>query len=141
MRGWLAGQMMLMLILGVASGITFGLMRLPYFLVLAVFAAIANIIPLLGPIATVVLAALAAATDSGWKVLGVLMFYFIYQQVENAFLTPKIMKSQVQLSSAVVLIALLIGSELAGIAGAPVAVPSAVLVVELAGEYLVEPGV
>ena len=141
MRGWLAGQMMLMLILGVASGITFGLMRLPYFLVLAVFAAIANIIPLLGPIATVVLAALAAATDSGWKVLGVLMFYFIYQQVENAFLTPKIMKSQVQLSSAVVVIALLIGSELAGIAGALVAVPSAVLVVELAGEYLVQPEV
>jgi len=88
-----------------------------------------------------VLAALAAATDSGWKVLGVLIFYFIYQQVENAFLTPKIMKSQVQLSSAVVVIALLIGSELAGIAGALVAVPSAVLVVELAGEYLVERGV
>src|SRR4051794_29911244 len=102
MRGWLAGQMMLMLILGVASGVTFGLMQLPYFLGLAVFAAIANIIPLLGPIVTVVLAALAAATDSGWKVLGVLIFYFIYQQVENAFLTPKIMKSQVQLSSAVV---------------------------------------
>jgi len=141
MRGWLAGQMMLMLILGVASGVTFGLMGLPYFLVLGVFAGIANIIPLLGPIVTVILAAIAAATESGWKVLGVLIFYLVYQQVENAFLTPKIMKSQVQLSSAVVVIALLIGSELAGIAGALVAVPSAVLVVELASEYLTQPEV
>jgi predicted PurR-regulated permease PerM len=47
------------------------------------------------------------------------------------------MKSQVQLSSAVVIVALLIGSELAGIAGALVAVPSAVLVAELCNEYLV----
>jgi predicted PurR-regulated permease PerM len=138
MRGWLAGQMMLMLILGVSSGVTFGFMGLPYFLLLGVFAGIANIIPMLGPIATVVLAAIAAATESGWKVLGVLIFYLVYQQVENAFLTPRIMKSQVQLSSAVVIVALLVGSELAGIAGALVAVPSAVLVVELAGEYLAQ---
>ncbi len=137
MRGWLAGQLMLMLILGGASLITFGLMRIPYFYLLGVFAGIANIIPLLGPIVTVVLAALIAATQSIWKVVGVLAFYAVYQQVENAFLTPRIMKAQVELSASVVLIALLIGSELAGIAGALVAVPSAVLVVELAEEYLV----
>ena len=141
MRGWLVGQLMLMLILGVSSGVTFGLMQLPYFLLLGIFAGIANIIPLLGPIATVILAALSAATQSGWKVLGVLIFYLVYQQVENAFLTPKIMKAQVQLSSAVVVIALLIFGELAGIAGALVAVPTAVLVVELAKEYLVQPDV
>ena len=93
---------------------------------------------MLGPLATVVLAAVIAATESGWQVLGVLIFYPVYQQVENAFLTPKIMKSQVELSSAVVVIALLIGGELAGIGGALVAVPSAVLVVELASEYLVQ---
>ncbi len=46
------------------------------------------------------------------------------------------MRSQVQLASPIVIIALLIGSELAGIAGALVAVPSAVLVSELAHEYL-----
>jgi predicted PurR-regulated permease PerM len=141
MRGWLSGQLILMLVLAVSSGVTFGLMRLPYFLLLAVFAGIANIIPLLGPIATVVLAAISAATESGWKVLGVLIFYLVYQQVENGFLTPRIMKAQVQLSSAVVVIALLVFGELAGIAGALVAVPSAVLVVELAGEYLAKPEV
>ena len=134
MRGWLAGQAMLMAILGGSSLVTFGFMRVPYFYLLAAFAGIANIVPLLGPLATVVVAGLAAA-DSPWKALGVLVFYLVYQQVENAFLTPWIMKWQVQLPSAVVLLALLFAGELAGIAGALVAVPSAVLVAELAKEY------
>jgi predicted PurR-regulated permease PerM len=137
MRGWLTGQLILMSILGGASLITFGLMGIPYFYLLAVFAGIANIIPLLGPLATVALAGLIAATQSLWKVVGVLIFYAVYQQVEEAYLTPRIMKAQVELSPPVVVIALLFGSELAGMAGALVAVPSAVLVVEIASEYLV----
>jgi predicted PurR-regulated permease PerM len=136
MRHWLAGQGMLMGILGTAATVTFGVMGLPYFYLLGVFAGLANIVPLLGPLVTVVVAGLVALTQSPWDVLGVVIFYLAYQQVENAFLTPKIMKSQVQLPSAVVIIALLIGGELAGIAGALVAVPSAVLAAELANEYL-----
>ena len=137
MRHWLAGQGLLMIILGTASTVTFGILGLPYFYLLGIFAGLANIVPLLGPLVTVVVASAVALTQSGWDVLGVLIFYLAYQQVENAFLTPRIMKSQVQLSSAVVIVALLIGSELAGIAGALVAVPSAVLVAELCNEYLV----
>jgi predicted PurR-regulated permease PerM len=136
MRGWLTGQAMLMAILGISSGLTFGFMGLPYFYLLAVFAAAANLVPLLGPLATVVVASAVAATQSGWDVLGVLVFYLIYQQVENAFLTPRIMKSQVELSPVIVIVALLVGGELAGIAGALVAVPSAVLISELADEYI-----
>jgi predicted PurR-regulated permease PerM len=136
MRHWLVGQAILMAILGVSSTITFGLMGLPYFYLLGLFAGLANIVPLLGPLVTVVVASAVAATQSGWDVLGVVVFYLAYQQVENAFLTPKIMKSQVQLPSAVVIVALLVGSELAGAAGALVAVPSAVIVAELANEYL-----
>jgi predicted PurR-regulated permease PerM len=138
MRGWLTGQLILMLILGVSSGVVFGVMGVPYFLALAVFAAVANIVPMLGPLLTVLVAGLVAATDDPWKLLGVAVFYLVYQQVENAFLTPMIMKAQVQLSSAVVVLALIIGGELAGIAGALVAVPTAVLVIEIAGEYLVQ---
>jgi predicted PurR-regulated permease PerM len=138
MRGWLVGQSMLMLTIAVSSGITFALLGIPYFYLLAIFGGVANIIPMLGPLVTVSLAALVAATQSGWQVLGVLIYYAVYQQVENAFLTPRIMKAQVELSSAVVIIALLIGGELAGIGGALVAVPTAVLVVELSSEYLVQ---
>ena len=138
MRNWLVGQVMLMAILGGAAAVTFGLMGLPYFYLLALFAGVANIVPLLGPLATVAVAGAVALTQSGWDALGVLIFYLVYQQVENAFLTPHIMKAQVELSSSVVIIALLVGSELAGIAGALVAVPTAVLIAEFANEYLVQ---
>jgi predicted PurR-regulated permease PerM len=68
---------------------------------------------------------------------GVLIFYLIYTQVETGFLTPRIMRSSVNLMGLTVLIALLAGSELAGIVGALVAVPTAALVAVLAQEYLV----
>jgi predicted PurR-regulated permease PerM len=138
MRNWLVGQVLLMLILGSSSAVVFGMLHLRYFVALAVFAGVANVVPMLGPIVTVVLASLVAALDSFSKVLGVLIFYLVYQQIENAFLTPRIMQSQVQLSATAVVVALLIGGELAGVAGALVAVPSAVLVSVLADEYLVK---
>ncbi len=139
MRSWLVGQAMLMLILGSASAVVFGLLGIRYFFALAVFAGVANVVPLLGPVATVILASLVAATDSFGQVVGVWIFYFIYQQIENAFFTPRIMQAQVELSATAVVVALLLGGELAGIPGALVAVPSAVLVSVLADEYLVHP--
>jgi predicted PurR-regulated permease PerM len=135
---WLGGQLLLMLILATASCITFGLLGIRYFYALAVFGGIANFVPILGPIATVVLASLVAAIDSWWKVLGVLVFYAVYQQVENSFLTPRIMKSTVDLPAVTVVIALLIGGELAGLLGAIVAVPTAALIATIANEYLVQ---
>jgi predicted PurR-regulated permease PerM len=137
MRKWLVGQVMLMLILGTASIIVFGLLGVRYFYLLGVFAGLANFIPLLGPIVTVILAGFVAAFDSWGKLIGVLVFFFMYQQIENAFLTPRIMKSQVELSASAVLIALLIGAELAGIAGAMMAVPTAVLVSTMIDSFVI----
>ena len=138
---WLGGQLLLMLILATASCVTFGLLGIRYFYALAVFGGLANFVPILGPIATVVLASLVAAIDSWWKVLGVLVFYAVYQQVENSFLTPRIMKSTVDLPAVTVVIALLVGGELAGLLGAIVAVPTAALIATVANEYLVQPDV
>jgi predicted PurR-regulated permease PerM len=137
MRRWLVGQAMLMLILGLYSAVVFGLLGVRYFYLLAVFAGVANIIPMLGPVLTVILAGTVAAIDSFAKLIGVVVLYLAYQQVESAFLTPRIMKMQVKLSATAVLVALLIGGALAGISGALLAVPTAVLVSELAEEYLI----
>jgi predicted PurR-regulated permease PerM len=62
-----------------------------------------------------------AAFESWGKVAGVLGFCFVYQQVENAFLTPKIMKTRVDLPPLAVIIALAIGGAggCAGRAGGP----------------------
>jgi predicted PurR-regulated permease PerM len=137
MRKWLIGQGMLMLILGTSSAIVFGILRVRYFYVLAVLTGIGNIVPILGPITTVGIAALVAAVDSWGKLLGVLIFYLAYQQVENAYLTPRIMQAQLEMSTIAILVALIIGGELAGAAGALVAVPTAVLVSALVEEYIV----
>jgi len=135
---WLAGQVLLMLILGGSSTIVFGIMGIRYFYALGLFAGLANFVPVLGPIATVIVAGMVAALDSWMKVLGVIIFYFVYQQVENAYLTPHIMRSTVGLPGTAVIAALLIGSELAGIVGAIVGVPSAALIATFVDEYFGE---
>ena len=133
---WLVGQLALMAILGSLTAIALGLMGVRYFYAIAVFAGLANFIPILGPIATVILAGVMAAIDSWTKLLGVAVFYFAYQQVENAVLTPRIMRSTVDLPGIAVIIALALGGALAGILGAIVAVPTAALVGTVVNEYL-----
>ncbi len=135
---WLLGQLLLMIILGVGCLIVFGLMHIRYFYVLAVIAGLANFVPMIGPIVTVVLASAVAAIDSFAKVLGVVIFYAIYQQTESAILTPRIMKSTVDLPGSAVLVALALGGEVAGLVGALVAVPTAALAAVLIDEYLVK---
>jgi predicted PurR-regulated permease PerM len=135
---WLLGQLMLMFILGFGCLIVFGLMHLRYFYVLAVIAGLANFVPMIGPIVTVVLASGVAAIDSFTKVVGVVIFYAVYQQTESAFLTPRIMKSTVDLPGSAVLVALALGGEVAGLVGALVAVPTAALAAVLIDEYLVK---
>lgn len=137
MQRWLYGQLTLMLILGSLTAVVFGVLGIRYFYALAVFAGIANFVPVLGPIATVVLAAAVAALDSWTKVLGVLIFYLVYQQVENAYLTPMIMKEAVGLPGIAVMVALTLGGEMAGLLGAIVAVPTAALVATIVNEYFV----
>ena len=84
------------------------------------------------------LAASVAAMDSWSKMAGVFIFYVIYIQIESAVLTPRIMRTSVNLMGLSVLIALLAGSTLAGVVGALVAVPSAALVAVIMDEYLVQ---
>jgi predicted PurR-regulated permease PerM len=117
MSKWLLGQGALMLILGATSTTVFALLHVHYFILLA---------------------ASVAAMDSWTKMAGVFIFYAIYVQLETAVLTPRIMRTRVNLMGLSVLIALLAGSALAGIVGALVAVPSAALVAVLIDEYLVQ---
>jgi predicted PurR-regulated permease PerM len=138
MSKWLIGQASLMLILGVCSTVAFGLLHVRYFVLLGVLMGLFNIVPVAGGLFTILLAAAVAAVDSWEKMAGVLLFYFLYVQLENGFLTPRIMRSSVDLMGLTVLISLLIGTALAGIGGALVAIPTAALVAVLMDEYLVQ---
>jgi predicted PurR-regulated permease PerM len=138
MGKWLLGQGTLMLILGVSSTILFVILDVRYAYALGVLMGLFNIIPIAGAVITVTLAILVAAIDSWGRVLGVAIFYAIYAQVETSYLTPRIMRSSVDLPGLAVIVALLLGSAYDGIVGAMVAVPTAVLVAVLLDEYAVK---
>ena len=137
MDKWLVGQLSLMLILGLLSTAVYLILHIRYPFALGILTGLLNIIPVLGAAICVGLALLVAAIDSWGRVLGVAIFYAIYLQVENSFLTPRIMRNSVGLPGLSILVALLIGSALAGVPGALVSVPTAVLVAVLMDEYLV----
>lgn len=137
MGKWLLGQGSLMVILGVVSTIVYLSLGVRYAYALGVLTGLLNIIPVLGAAVSVALALLVAAVDSWGRVVGVAIFYAIYLQIENAYLIPRIMKNRVGLPGLAIFIALLLGSELEGVIGAMVSIPTAVLVSVLAEEYLV----
>ncbi len=138
MRHWLVGQSVLMLILGTLSCIAFAVLHLKYFVALALLAGLLNIIPIVGPVVAVTLASIVALVDSPAKLIGVLLFFLLYQQLETGFITPRVMKFSVDLPPLAVIISLMLGGALAGVLGALVAVPTAALCAVLIDEYLVK---
>src|SRR5260370_39383836 len=96
-RNWLIGQALLMASLGLASLVVFYLLGLKYFYLLALYAGLANIVPIVGPISALAVAAGVAAFDSPHKMIWVLIFYVVYAQFESGFLSPRIMRSTLDL--------------------------------------------
>lgn len=136
-RHWLIGQGLMMLILGIAAGLSFWTMNIKYALFLGVMAGILNIVPFAGPVTSFVLSSTVAALDSWPKFIGVVAFYFLYQQFENAYLYPKVMRYSVDLPPLAVIVALSLGGALAGVIGALIAVPTAAVLGVLLDEYIV----
>ena len=137
MGKWLFAQGSLMLILGLLSTTVYLALDVRYAYALGVLTGVLNIIPVLGAAMCIALALLVAALDSWGRVLGVAIFYLVYLQVENSYLTPRIMKNSVDLPGLAILVALLMGAALGGVVGAMISVPTAVLVSVLVEEYLV----
>ena len=135
---WLGGQLLLGGIVGGSSAVGLWLLGVPYFYVLAVISGVGELIPVVGPILASIPAIAIAATVSPQTVLFVIVFFVVQQQVENHLLVPKIMSRQVGVSAVTVIVALLIGGKLHGIAGAILAVPTAailqVVISELAAD-------
>lgn len=124
---WLGGQLLLAAIIGITSAIGLWLMGIPFFYVLALISAIGEMIPIVGPFLSAIPAIAVASTVSFQKVLMVIAFFVVQQQIENHVLVPKVMERQVGVSAVTVIVALLIGGNLLGILGAILAVPTAAI--------------
>jgi len=133
--GWVRGQLLLMLFVGLLSYVGLVFLGVEFAIPLAFLAAILEIVPSIGPTLSAVPAILVALGSSPVLALAVAALYFVIQQVENNFLVPKVMSKAVGLSPLVVIISLLVGLKLAGIAGAVLAIPAVLLLEIIASDF------
>jgi predicted PurR-regulated permease PerM len=136
--GWVRGQLMLMGTVGVLAAVGYMLIGLPSPLLLALIAALGELVPVIGPILAFSPAVLAGLTISPATALVVLVFVVVLEQLEAYVLAPRLMAHTVGVSPLTVVIGLLAGYTLFGLAGAVVAVPVAgalqVLIAHALGE-------
>jgi predicted PurR-regulated permease PerM len=132
---WLQGQIVLMFIVGLAASLGLWLLGVKYSLILGVLAGVLEIVPVVGPIFAGVIAFLAAISESWVLGLYAAILFLAIQQLENHLLVPLVMKKAVGINPVVVVIALLAGSQIAGLIGAILAVPTAVVIQEIIADW------
>ena len=86
---WLAGQLLLGAIIGTTAALGLWIMGVPYFYVLALIAGIGELIPIVGPLLAAIPAVAVAFSVSPTLALGVAIFFFVQQQVENHVSFPR----------------------------------------------------
>ena len=123
--GYVSGNLVISLIAGTLTTIVLLIMGVPYAVALGLIVALLDLIPLAGATIAAVLIGTIAFLHSIPAGIVVVAFFLVYQQIENHFLQPVIYGRTVQLSPLAVLIAVLIGAELAGVLGALAAIPVA----------------
>ena len=123
--GYVTGNLLISLIAGTATAIVLFATGVPYALALGLIVGILDLIPLAGATIAAIIVGIVAFLHSIVAGIVVVVFFIIYQQVENHLLQPIVYGRTVQLSPLAVLISVLIGAELAGVLGALAAIPVA----------------
>ena len=123
--GYLSGNLLISVICGGLTFLVLFLTGVPFAAVIALLVAIADLIPLVGATLGAIIAAGAGFLHSPTTGIIVLVFFVVYQQVENHLLQPLIMSRAVRLNPLTVLVSVLLAAELAGLVGALLAIPAA----------------
>ena len=123
LAAYIRAQLIACLIIGTVCTAGFAVFNVRYALVLGVLAGLLEFIPLLGPLVVAVVAATVAGFDSGTKAVAVLVFLGVLRIVQDYVLYPRIIGSGIHLHPLAVILAILAGHELAGVAGIFLAIP------------------
>jgi predicted PurR-regulated permease PerM len=124
--GYVTGNLLISVIAGTSTSIVLAIVGVPYALALGLVVAILDLIPLAGAtLAGIVIVTVAGLASGVQEAVIVGVFFVVYQQLENHLLQPLVYGRTVQLSPLAVLIAVLVGAEVAGILGALSAIPVA----------------
>jgi predicted PurR-regulated permease PerM len=127
MSAYLRGQLTLCLLVGGMALVALLIIGVDLALLLATFAAIFELIPILGPYLGALPAVIIALIDHPISALWVAISYAGIQQIENIFLVPRISGNAVRFHPAVVMVIVIMGSEVAGLWGMLLAVPVAAM--------------
>jgi predicted PurR-regulated permease PerM len=123
--GYVTGNLLISLIAGTATTIVLSITHVPYAIALGLIVAILDLIPLAGATIAAIIVGIVAFLHTIVAGIVVVVFFIVYQQVENHVLQPVVYGRTVQLSPLAVLISVLVGAELAGVLGALAAIPVA----------------
>ncbi len=136
--GYVAGAFVVALCAGISSFVFLEFAGLgQYAVALALVVAILDFIPLIGAtIGAVIVSAIGFATSPGVGIACVI-FYIVYQQLENYVIYPRVMRSSVNVPGVITVIAVLIGGSLLGVVGALLAIPTAAAALLLVREIVI----
>lgn len=135
---WLLGQLTLGFIIFLATAAGLLVIGAPYALLLALVAGVLELVPMLGPIVSAIIAVTVTLFVSPLLALKVLVLFVLIQQLENHILVPRVMSQTVGISPLTVLLALVLGGKLLGLVGALLAVPLAAALQVLVQALLAE---
>ncbi len=124
-QNYIVGMLIVIVILAVLNSIALFSFGLRHALLFAVFAALLNVIPFLGPFiaATLPIVYALLTKDSLWYPFGIFLSFYIIQLAESNFFTPKIVGGKVSMNPLMTIIALLIGNFIWGLAGMILFIP------------------
>jgi len=134
--GWFGLRILCCIFVGISSFLVLKGFNINYASSLALFAGIADFIPILGPLIAGIIIGLIALLDSWSKAILVIVFFILIQQIEGNIITPILGKKFIQLPPILILLTLLIGGKLLGILGAVLAVPVIGILFEILKDFL-----
>ncbi|MBW4421847.1 MAG: AI-2E family transporter [Myxacorys californica WJT36-NPBG1] len=130
--GFLRGQLLISFLLSVATFLAFALFQVPFSFLLAVTVGVFDLIPGIGATLGVSFVCLIILVQSGWlTALKVLAVCLVLQQLQDNFVSPRVMQSTVHLNPVVVFFALLVGTRVSGLLGIFLGIPIAGVIVSL----------
>src|SRR5437016_2537104 len=124
LAAYIRAQLTACVLIGVISSLGFALIGLPSPLVLGLVSGMLEFVPLVGPLTVAILAVLLALLHSGWVMaLVVLAFLGVMRVVQDYMIYPRIIGVGIHLHPLAVILAILAGAEIAGVAGIFLAIP------------------
>jgi predicted PurR-regulated permease PerM len=128
LAAYIRAQLIACLLIGVVCTVGFYILGVPYALVLGILAGVLEFIPLVGPLVVAIIATLVASFHSPGTAIATLAFLVVLRIVHDYVTYPRIIGSGIHLHPLAVILAILSGAELAGIAGIFLAIPVVAIV-------------